>query len=118
MNIETLLEPRIQVISDYPGSPHLVGDILPGEWRKEYAAIFRAVNWWEHRTLEQLRAIKYMKVVEYVGYWVVGDVVPVQSMKIEGGILMGFYLTNHLHPPSAVKPATQKQYEEFLKREQ
>ena len=72
MTPEELLIPRFKVISDYPESPFSIGDILKynsvldmyiyfyedGDVisinPKYYPAIFKPLEWWEERSIEEL----------------------------------------------------------------
>lgn len=72
MTPEELLIPRFKVISDYPESPFSIGDILKynsvldkyiyfyedGDVisinPKYYPAIFKKLEWWEERNIEEL----------------------------------------------------------------
>jgi hypothetical protein len=68
MSREELMKPRFEVMLDYPDSPFVVGDIITyngvvygmGEPQKfvrepeKYPHIFRKMNWWEKRTVEQM----------------------------------------------------------------
>lgn len=74
---EQLLKPRYKLISDYPGNKHKLGEVLHGRndnmsgrlvfmiyiefetWRSEeeldkYGDIFKLLQWWEYRKLEDL----------------------------------------------------------------
>lgn len=71
MTTEELLIPRFKVIADYPNSLFTIGDILKynnvlGDFiyydeegivritPKYYPAIFKLLNWWEERSIEEL----------------------------------------------------------------
>ena len=85
MSNDELLKPRWKVIADYPKSLYHVGDILNGGWRSEdliycdtqgprwshYPHLFKKLEWWEERELNQMpmfiknktaRPITYTKV--------------------------------------------------------
>lgn len=67
-----LLKPRYEVIADYPGSEYPIGIVLvedlPGHFSYQkdgrnwttrlkdinYPHLFRKMNWWEHRTAEEM----------------------------------------------------------------
>jgi hypothetical protein len=68
MTVEELLQPRWQVIADYPKSLYHVGDILNGGYRSEdliycdtngprwsnYPHLFKKLEWWEYRKREDM----------------------------------------------------------------
>ena len=68
MTAKELIQPRFEVIADYPASPFSVGDIItfdgivygmgePQKFTREpekYPHIFRKMNWWEARTADQM----------------------------------------------------------------
>lgn len=95
--VQKLLQPRFEVIADYPGSVFNVGQILvqdesheddfwTGEqlytdrYPKQYPHLFRPLSWWERRDPKLIEGVKYLmnkktkevhEVVEYsamVGY--------------------------------------------------
>ncbi len=136
-SIDHLLKPRYKVIADYPDSKFKVGEILfvpnPKEFPnwfqtnrrfnnegrfeavlEAYPHIFKKLEWWEHRTIEELKSIKYVKVIKYRGYWREGDVVPVYSF--EGGSIekakpTGFNLKyKHFQPVFELLPGTEEEY--------
>ena len=78
MNNEELLRRRWKVIADYPKSVYNVGDILNGGWRSEdliycdtdgprwshYPHLFKELEWWEERAIEDLPDyVKYQKLI-------------------------------------------------------
>ncbi len=84
MTAEELLKPRYEVIADYPNNPHKIGDVIQAnpnqqsihlttisyandfgdrvnqqEWAAptsfdKYPHLFRKLNWWEHRKVEDM----------------------------------------------------------------
>jgi len=61
MTAKELLIPRYQVIADYPNSPYKIGAIAKGneclvnpECLDKYPHLFRKLNWWEHRKIEEM----------------------------------------------------------------
>jgi hypothetical protein len=84
--------------------------------------LFRKMTWYENRTLEELVSMQYARVIKYVGYWRVDDVVPVLSTKFEDGKL-SFLLgrihetSGHYHPATHIVPATQAEYEVWKEKE-
>ena len=144
MSIEELLRPRYKVTADYFYNPYKLCDVITVEYDdrsvhlttttyrnefgetveqanhfhpnrlKDFPHLFQPVQWWEQRAVEELRSIKYMKVVEYSGYHLVGDVVPVKKMAFsDDGFLLGYWLTGHLHPLHKIIPATAEEYTAF-----
>lgn len=133
--VEELLKPRFQVKAYWPDCPFTVGDILVPDFEEpdqyvvegrglkspilndsptRWPHLFKELKWHEHRTLEQLKSIRYMKVIEYEGYWLVGDIVPVRDIEFKNnGTLYGFRLNSHLHQVHKVVPATDAEYEAF-----
>lgn len=65
MTTEELLQPRYELIADYPGCSFLMNEIIstysPG-WFDHYPHLFRKLNWWEYRDEEDL--LSRIKVVE------------------------------------------------------
>jgi hypothetical protein len=138
MSIEKLMQPRYKVMVDYPSSCFFVGDILEmnGEcagtnktesgcfarsiYRPErFSHIFKPLAWWEERTVDDMTQVRFVKVAKYVGYWVVGDVVPVTSFQISDQAKFEKYVLQYTHPqtPDTVIPATEEQYFEWRKKE-
>lgn len=66
MNARQLMNPRAEVITDYPSNPNAVGTILECpdfgetsvkhwiEYFSRYPHIFKILNWWDYRTAEQM----------------------------------------------------------------
>lgn len=55
MTAKELMAPRYKVIADYPNSPYKVGDIIkPDECLDCYSHLFKKLNWWEYRTVDQM----------------------------------------------------------------
>lgn len=125
---------RFEFIKDYPGAPFRIGDILDtyesqGEiylrpdnvkiYPLKFPDNFKKLRWWEHRTIEQLLSIKYMKVVSHSNYYVPGDIVEVTKMFYNNESLVGgknsiqFDLKGHYFLASQLEPATSAEYEKF-----
>lgn len=124
---------RYQLILDYPNRTIDVGDILEAYKTDlgnvlynsstinpdDYPTHFRKLRWWEHRTIEQLLTIKYVKVVSNGQYWIAGDIVHVTGISYNNEDLVGgmnsllFDLSNHYFIPSQIEPATKEEYEKF-----
>jgi len=139
MTTEDLLKPRYKVIADYPESCFKIEEILqptntngvddyyyyPREYRcneisislNRYPNIFKKLEWWEDRSIEVLRSVKFVKVIEYQGYWRVGDIVPSKFVYQEDkpfGYNLGQW-NDHFHPVYKILPSTQQEYETFKK---
>ena len=87
MTAKQLMNPRFEVIGDYPSSPNRVGAILEcpeledslkqqwSEYFSRYPAIFRKLNWWDYRTQEQMpkrltcKAIPNDNSIEEIEEW-------------------------------------------------
>lgn len=66
MNAKELMNPRFEVIADYPSNSNAVGTILECpdfgetsvkhwiEYFSRYPHIFKILNWWDYRTEEQM----------------------------------------------------------------
>jgi hypothetical protein len=142
MTPEEFLKPRFIVILPWPngsyergqvcdvfesdGKLKLCGDskIEPEKWLSH----FRKAKWYEHRTIEQLTSIKYMRILEgKSNYYVPGDIVEVKGMTYNNPVLVNgehnilFDLKGHHFPASQLEPATKQQYEtweNYLKQKQ
>jgi len=86
----------------------------------ESPKIFKPVPWYKHRTIEELQSIKYVKVIKYVGYLRVGDVVPVTKVDIDLSKeqpISFTLLSDHIHPVDTVTPATREEHDIWLYKE-
>lgn len=74
MKTVDLLKPRYKVIADYPETPYTIGEIYEGDTfyngsketrceHENYPAIFKKLEWWEDRELEDMRTIKYVSYI-------------------------------------------------------
>lgn len=128
MTVEELLKPRYKVIADYPKSIYKIGDILrvgghsedllycdhSGPRMRDYPHLFRKLEWWEERTLDDMVSVKFAKVIEYVGYWRVGDIVPVEDYIINNGKFHSYKLKyGKHHQPKFLLPAIETEYLTF-----
>jgi hypothetical protein len=137
--VDELLCPRFKVIADWPMNINFkVGEIVSNnlwflfflgqhEWHmKDLPHLFKPLAWWEHRTIEELQSVKFVKVIIYRGYWVVGDIVPV--IRFEHGSIgkatpTGYYIGRnytggnggHYQPIFELEPATEAAYLEYQK---
>jgi hypothetical protein len=131
MTTEELLKPRYKVIADWPGvaGKVIVGDVLVlddmdnanvfwcgGEAFQEdklldYPYLFKKLEWWEGRTIDDLAGVLFVKVMIYRGYWRVGDVVPAR-LKLDDLKPIGYLLKySHFQPVYELLPATKEEYE-------
>lgn len=129
-------KPRFEFTRIYPGCPFRVGDVLEAsEFEGEtyiridsndrkilpfhFSYHFRKLRWWEHRTIEQLVSIKYMKVVSGAQYYVVGDIVEVIDVMFNNPTIVGgnnsilFNLKGHHFIASQLEPATKEEHDKF-----
>ncbi len=95
MTAKELMNPRFEVIADYPSNQNEVGTILecPNfdndftkqfwiESNEKYPHLFRKMNWWEKRTAEQMPK-KVMSILDDKG-----DTFDIQEWDME--ILVGW----------------------------
>lgn len=130
---DQFLSHRFEFIKDYPDAPFNVGDILdayeydgnlylsaqgaikPSQFKDN----FRELRWYDHRTLEQLLSIKYMKVVSGSDYYSVGDIVEVTEMHynlrghVRGKNSILFNLKGHYFSITELQPATKEDHDKF-----
>lgn len=139
MTPEDFLSPRCIVLLEWPNSPYKVGDVLSLELYScqtnelrikgsdidplRYINHFRPLKWHEHRTIEQLLSIRYMKIIEGSNYYVTGDIVEVVSMFYNDPSYIGFKdkigfsLKGHNFTASQLEPATKEEHDDFGERE-
>jgi len=76
MTVEQLLEPRYKLIADFPNSPFKVGEILDlkDEWNidnylayDKYPHLFKRLEWWEERKLEDMPEYVRLNPVNTIG---------------------------------------------------
>lgn len=128
---------RFELIIKYPGSPFQVGDVLDayefeGEtyirvdsvnykiFPLQFPDHFRKLRWHDHRTLEQLLSIKYMKIISgESNYYLVGDIVEVTEMCYNNKGLVGgrgsilYKLKDHYFNITQLQPATKEEHDKF-----
>jgi hypothetical protein len=132
--IQDFYKPRYKVIANYPFMLHktgwVLGTIIRLNWKDEETnepfgifkkykwyqevfdncpAIFQKLKWHEQRSLDKLMSIQYVRITEYTGYWIVGDVVNVTDYKIDtkSKKLMHFVLNDTQQSvPEKCEPAT------------
>ena len=133
---EELLRPRVMITQKLPFVMNEVGTLLePFEddsfrlvtyndaihifqlerFQKEWSHSFKMLAWWEHRTIEQMRSVKFVKVITYRGYWRVDDIVPVISFELgdAGSTIKPYgYLLKYKHwqPVFELLPSTESEY--------
>jgi hypothetical protein len=128
--VQELLKPRYKVIADYPASEYPVGYIIESETFSigdvdhncyNYPHLFKRLEWWKNRTIEELESVKYVKVIKYRGYWLVGDIVHAKfEIKSEGrGLYTGYNIGRkpnygHYQPIEELEPATEEEYLSFI----
>lgn len=89
-----LMMPRYKLVGDYPNNIDEVGkvyeiDLSDGHGVDfkmtcdKYPNLFKKLNWWEERTIDELMSVNYVRITIYTGYWRVGDVVNVTDYKID-----------------------------------
>lgn len=131
MAVSDILKDRYIVIKDYPENkitPNVPFFPSPTEGSADlqkilkYPHLFRKLEWWEFREqdLTLMTSFDFAKVVIYVGYWRVDDIVPIHSYEIQQtrpAKLIGFYLgehRQHLHAIDKVVPAALSEYKQWL----
>lgn len=125
--IEELLKPRYKVIADYPGSDFEVGGIIEMiafnvDVFKDFPHLFKRLEWWQERTIEEMESVKYAKVIKYRGYWREGDIVKIEKF-VHGSVTLaqptGYYLKyKHYQPVFELQPATEQEYLNSLPNKQ
>lgn len=128
---------RFELIRKYPNCPFQVGDILNAhEFEGEtyirigssdckvfplhYPDHFKKLRWHDHRTIEQLLSIKYMKVVSgEPSYYGIGDIVEVLHFMYNNATYVGgrdsilFNLKGHFFNITQLQPATKEEHDKF-----
>ena len=120
------LKPRYIVLLNYPKSPFIKGDIIDALEcdinLSHFNNHFALLKWHQHRTIEQLRSIRYMKVVSRGNYYGIGDIVEVTDMRYNDTNLVGgkdsilFSLKGHYFSASQLEPATEDDYKKFKQK--
>jgi hypothetical protein len=128
--------PRYEVIQSYPGCPFTVGSIQDANefegkeylsaankiYPKVYPLNFKKLQWWEHRTIEQLLSVKYAKVVSGTDYYVEGDIVEVTNMWFNNDKYVGgrnnilFDLKGRHFMATQIEPATKQEHDKFWEK--
>jgi len=123
LSYDELMKQRYEVIADYPGQKYQIGDVIPGErsyvagetdeWSlkvsmKDYPALFKPLQWWEHRKPEDMP-----EYVKERGGWAVFKVVPGLEHHlrfIDHKIPLDF-----IHPVNYhYEPATEAEYTQYI----
>lgn len=133
---------RFELTKKYPGCPFQLGDVLEaydfesgggvyiivnsGEYKifpLEFTDHFKKLRWHDHRTLEQLLSIKYMKIVSGKSdYYVIGDTIEVLCFMYNNATVVGgrdcilFNLKGHFFNITQLEPATKEEHDIFLDR--
>lgn len=122
MTTNELMAVRYKVIADYPKSNFKIGEILECEdmvteaylgnpMYKMYPHLFKKLEWWQERGVDVLKQVKFVKVVKYRGYWLVGDIVPAKLKIDDEFVPIGYYLRGqHYQPVFELEPATESEY--------
>lgn len=125
---------RYEVLCDYPKRFFDIGEVLEAyEFEGKtsldrdksinptiYPAHFKKLRWWEHRTIEQFRTIKYMKIISGSNYYVKGDIEEVTSFHYNETSLVGgknnilFSIRGHYFIASQLEPSTEDAFEKFI----
>lgn len=83
-------------------------DICVGEYDFINTPLFRLLDWYEHRTFEQLFTVKHIQISNYEEYWRVGDILDVEAFALDSKTLypkfMGFYVGGHKVSPENCIP--------------
>lgn len=125
------MKPRYEVIADYPGQLHQIGDLIYGSWSfvvgdndpnsgkfslSDYPHLFRSLQWWESRRPEDLpEYVKDDNGVYMVKEWHLELVSKVTVFFIDG--VHDGYVENDGECPlySEFLPATIQQYIKYVK---
>lgn len=134
LSASDFLKHRFKFIKDYPDAPFNVGDVLEsyehdgtlylhakGAIRPtDFPFNFRKLRWHDHRTLEQLLSIKYMKIVSgEPSYYGKGDIVEVLCFMYNNATIVGgrdsilFNLKGHFFNVTQLQPATKEEHDIF-----
>lgn len=125
---------RYELIRYYPGCPFDVGAIVEASefegkirlyedssiFPNQFKDHFKLLRWWEHRTIEQLLSLEYMKIVSGSNYYIKGDIVEVSAIHYNDASFVGgrnnilFDLKGHHFIVSQLEPATKDEYEKWL----
>lgn len=90
---------------------------------ERYKTYFRKLVWYEHRTIEQLSSIRYVRIIDGSNYYITKDVVEVSSVfyndisYIGYKDVIGFSLKGHNFLASQLEPATKKEHDEYWEKE-
>ena len=126
MTTEQLLQPRFEVIADYPDSRYKVGEILDRDWGwngddvdgfnnkiSDYPHLFRKLQWWEKRKVEDMPM--YVKVIAYENNIKSREVKPVVKVELHN-IVDGFHFKDtegrYCNYDICI-PSTEEEYLEF-----
>lgn len=127
MTIDKLLNPRYEVIADYPSNtlpigtimecPNYDNDFTKGYWiqsQKTYPHLFKRLNWWEKR--EESEMPKYLK------HSFGGNTEYYEVVKWDMKIMCGFTNIKNReccsiltwHPDFTYQPATEEEYLKYI----
>lgn len=109
--MKDLMKPRCKVIADYPDSRNEVGQIICDvttymeAFYNKYPAIFRRLEWWEHRDVSDMP--------RYLKHSVGGFVLMVSEYTmLNGKVLFKGHRVGQ--PTSWYIPATEQEYNDYL----
>ncbi|MCP4664855.1 MAG: hypothetical protein GY849_00690 [Deltaproteobacteria bacterium] len=122
-----LLNPRFEVIADFPFSTFEIGSILDAIqynknflvikdkkrfWVHGYPNIFRKLNWWEHRTIEEMpkflkQTIKNKTVFYNIVKWDIKNFIGIAKNKEYCNLI--FWNGNEKY-----FPATKEEYDNYM----
>lgn len=134
MHIQDWFKLRYELTRDYPNRIFDIGSVLDAyEFEgnitidkdktidpTRYKDHFRELRWHDHRTLEQLLSIKYMKVISgESNYYLIGDIIEVTEMHYNNKGLVGgsgsilYNLKGHYFNITQLQPATKEEHDQF-----
>lgn len=104
--IQELLKPRYKVIGDFPHSSMPVGMVFckeysDGDFWDKYPHLFRKLEWWEERTVEEMP--EYIKIVD------TGEVVKVDTYRLGIGFIANNLTIKKVLSTNTL-PATEQEY--------
>lgn len=127
MGKHEFLKQRIKCIAPFPGMKregfdhNLVFEATDNDLSLPTLspANFRAVHWFEDRKLDDLMSVRFVRITEYTGYWVVGDVVPVSDYQIntKNRTFELYLMSGQSSRLEKCEPATKEEYDEWKENE-
>lgn len=138
--INKFFVPRVEVVAEWPRGLYRKDSIITyGDkyetmidkepvmnWvnhHTKYPHLFRVMAWHERRPLEWFYHINFVRVTsKELGYWIVGDIVPVSSLVLSDGRVRLPFVQMIIVDPNRkaeldwVEPATEDDYKIFKKK--